>query len=754
MNTPAVTTSNTARAGQPAAASIAATDDDVINLSEWIDILIDRKWLIAAVTALALAGGVAYALISTPIYQSNLLVQVEDAAPDAKGFLGEASSLFEVKTPATGEIQVIRSRMVLGAAVDQTRAYIDAKPHYLPVVGTWLARRADGLSEPGFLGIGGYVNGKESISVVRFDVPAELEDEASFLLTAQGEGKYTLKSSALDQPLTGTVGQPLHRALEGGAIDLLVDKLEGKPGAEFIVSRASQLRTVEELQRRLQLSEQGKQSNVISVVLEDSDRDRLSRILNAIGEQYVQQNVERKAAEAQKTLIFLNEQLPEFKRQLEASEDAYTRFRNKNGTVAFDEEAKGVLAQTIELQTKLLEAQQKRRELAAHFTDANWRVKTIDGQIAAIGKEIGGLNARVSRMPTLQQDALRLERDVRVNSGLYQSLQNNALQLRLVKEGKTGNVRLLDKAAKPKKPVKPQKPLIVALALALGLLAGTALAIVRSWLFRGIQDPQEIEAHTGLSVYSVVPFTAEQKALDQGIAAGAKGIQLLAVTHPESQSIEALRSLRIALQFATLETGNNRVLITGATPSIGKSFVSGNFAAIMAHAGKRVLLIDADMRKGHLNKQFGLPRDNGLSELLSGELSAQQAIRAQVLPNLDILTTGKLPTNPADMLMSESFVRLLDMLSAQYELVVIDTPPVLVATDTAAVAPHMGAVLLVARADQTQLGELTESAKRLAHGGKAVSGVIFNGIDLTRRHYGSQGYRYGGYRYTTYKYNE
>ena len=754
MNTPAVTTSNAARAGQPAAASIAATGDDVINLSEWIDILIDRKWLIAAVTALALAVGVAYALISTPIYQSNLLVQVEDAAPDAKGFLGEASSLFDVKTPATGEIQVIRSRMVLGAAVNQTRAYINAKPHYLPVVGTWLARRANGLSEPGFLGIGGYVNGKESISVVRFDVPAELEDEVSFLLTAQGEGKYTLKSAAMDQPLTGTVGQPLHYALEGGAIDLLIDKLEGKPGAEFIVSRASQLRTVEELQKRLQLSEQGKQSNVISVALEDSDRDRLSRILNAIGEQYVQQNVERKAAEAQKTLLFLDEQLPEFKRQLEASEDAYTHFRNKNGTVAFDEEAKGVLAQTIELQTKLLEAQQKRRELAAHFTDANWRVKTIDGQIAAIGKEIGGLNARVSRMPTLQQDALRLERDVRVNSGLYQSLQNNALQLRLVKEGKTGNVRLLDKAVKPKKPIKPQKPLIVALALALGLLAGAALAIVRSWLFRGIQDPQEIEAHTGLSVYSVVPFTAEQTALNQSIAAGAKGIQLLAVTHPESPSLEALRSLRIALQFATLETGNNRVLITGATPGIGKSFVSGNFAAIMAHAGKRVLLIDADMRKGHLNKQFGLPRENGLSELLSGELSTQQAIRSQVLPNLDILTTGKLPTNPADMLMSESFVRMLDTLSAQYELVIIDTPPVLVATDTAAVAPYMGAVLLVARADQTQLGELTESAKRLAHGGKAVSGVIFNGIDLTRRHYGSQGYRYGGYRYTTYKYNE
>ncbi|BEP35030.1 polysaccharide biosynthesis tyrosine autokinase [Variovorax sp. V59] len=744
-------TSNAARVGQPAART--PVDDDEVYLSEYLDILIDRKWLVVGVTALALVLGGAYALLSAPIYQSNLLIQVEDATPDAKGFLGDASSLFDVKTPATGEIQVIRSRMVLGAAVDQTRFYIDAKPRYLPILGTWLARRADELSNPGFLGIGGYVNGKERIDVARFDVPTEFEDEEPFFVTAQGGGKYTLRHEDLDQPLTGIVGQPLHHVLEGGTIDLLIDKLDGKPGAEFVVLRASWLRTIEDLQKRMQIGEQGKQSNVISVALEDSDRDRLSGILNAIANQYVQQNVERKAAEAQKTLLFLDQQLPEFKRQLEASEDAYTRFRNKNGTVALDEEAKGVLVQTIELQTKLLETQQKRRELAARFTDNNTRVKTIDGQIAAIEKELGGLNARVSRMPTVQQDALRLERDVRVNSGLYLSLQNNALQLRLVKEGKTGNVRLLDKAVKPKEPVKPKKPLVLALALVLGLLAGVVLALVRARFLAGIRDPQEIEAHTGLTVYSVVPFTAEQTVLDQSVAEGAKGIQLLAVTHPESPPIEALRSLRIALQFATLEAGNNRVLITGATPGIGKSFVSGNFAAIMAHAGKRVLLIDADMRKGHLNKQFGLRREGGLSEMLAGELSADQAIRSQVLPNLDVLTTGKLPTNPADMLMSESFIRLLDMVSARYDLVVIDTPPVLVATDTAAVAPHMGAVLLVARADQTQLGELNESAKRLAQAGRTVNGVIFNGIDLTRRHYGSHGYRYGGYRYTEYKYD-
>ncbi|RZL92416.1 MAG: polysaccharide biosynthesis tyrosine autokinase, partial [Variovorax sp.] len=236
------------------------------------------------------------------------------------------------------------------------------------------------------------------------------------------------------------------------------------------------------------------------------------------------------------------------------------------------------------------------------------------------------------------------------------------------------------------------------------------------------------------------------------IAAKAPGNHLMALSHPESPAIESLRSLRIALQFATLEAGNNRVLVTGATPGVGKSFISANFAAIMAAAGKRVLLIDADLRKGHIHQQFGQARERGLSELVAGVLTAEQAIRPQVLPQLDLLTTGKLPSNPADMMMSDTFARLLDTLSEQYELVVIDAPPVLVAADAAAIAPHAGAVLLVARADQTQLGELNESARRLAQAGKAASGVLFNAMDLTRRHYGSYGYRYGGYRYTEYKY--
>ncbi|RIX79404.1 polysaccharide biosynthesis tyrosine autokinase [Acidovorax cavernicola] len=729
-------------------------DDDAINLSEYLDILLDRKWLVAGVTAVALAIGTAYALLATPIYQSNLLIQVEDSAPDAKNFLGDTANLFDVKTPATGEIQIIRSRMVIGGAVEAKQLYIDAQPRYLPIIGEWLARRAKELSNPGFLGMGGYVSGTEAIDITKFNVPPTLEEQKPFTITALAGDQYTLTHPDLAESLTGTVGKVLSQQLPTGTITLVVSRLDGKPGAEFLVSRASLLATTEDLQKRLQLAEQGKQSNVISASLEDSDRDRLQRTLNEIGAQYVRQNVERKAAEAEKTIEFLDRQLPEFKQQLEGSEDAYARFRNQNGTVAFDEEAKAALTMSVQLQTKLLESQQLRRELLSRFTESNPKVRMIDGQIAAVRHEIEGLETRVSAMPVIQRDALRLERDVRVNGELYKSMLNSSLQLRLVKEGKIGNVRLLDTAVEPRRAVKPQKPLVVALSLVLGLLTGVALAILRSKLSSGIRNPQEIEDRLGLNVYSVVPLALEQETILEHIAGGAKGVQLLAVTSPESLAIESLRNLRVSLQLTLMESGNNRVLITGATPGVGKSFVSGNFAVIMAQAGKRVLLIDADLRKGHLQKAFGLPRKGGLAEVLAGDLTPEQAIHTQVIPSLDVLTTGAYPFNPANMMLSSALGELLDDFSKRYDLVVIDSPPVLVAADAAAVAAHAGAVLLVARDNLTQLGELNESIKRLAHAGQQVNGVVFNGMDLSRRHYGNYGYKYGGYRYTEYKYKE
>jgi tyrosine-protein kinase Etk/Wzc len=727
--------------------------DDEINLVEYWDIVVDNRWLVAAVTAIVLAIGTAYAFLARPIYEANLIVQVEDSDASAKSFLGDAARLFDVKTPAAAEIEIIHSRMIVGQAVDNLLLYITATPHYLPMVGGWLARHANGLSDPGFLGFGGYVRGAEKIAVTTFDVPESLEGSA-FTVLARGGGRYTLSNPEGTESWSGTVGAPLEAKTSAGPIKLLVTQLEGKPGAEFLVTRNSRLATIEALQRNLNIAEKGRDSGIIETVLQGSSPVQLSRLLNEIGRLYVQQNVERKAAEAAKTLAFLNLQMPQLKRQLEQAEAVYNRFRQEKGTISLDDEAKTVLAAMLDLHQKLLDTQQKRRELIAKFTPEHPTIKILDRQIAGFNEELAKLEGQVHRLPAVQQDALRLQRDVQVNNDAYQNLQANKLQLQLTREGKIGNVRVIDQAMIPEVPVKPKRLLIVALTSVIGLLCGIGLALARSALNRGIRNPDEIENHVGLNVYSTIPLSPAQPALARFAAERKPGTHVLSALNPDDTAVESLRSLRTALQFAMLEAPNNRVLITGPTPGVGKSFVSTNFANIVAASGKRVLLIDADLRKGHLNHYFGVRRERGLSDVIAGNVATTEAIHREVLPNLDLLTTGVLPPNPADLMMSAALAQVLADCSEHYDLVVLDTPPILVAADTVGVAAQAGTVLLVARAGETQIGELRESAKRLAHAGKTATGVLFNALDLSQRHYGSYGYKYGGYRYREYRYSE
>lgn len=729
-------------------------DDEEVEFGRYLDAVVANRWLIALVTLLVFAAGVAYAYLSRPVYESNLLVQVEDnnEMSSTKSFLGEASSLFDVKTQASAEMEIMRSRMIVGDAVDATRLYIEAHPRYIPLIGGWLSRRAKTLSDPGVLGFGGFTSGTERIDVSRLEVPKRFE-ESPFILTAEEGGRYTLAHKNLDEQLHGSVGQTLEAALPQGAgrIELRVDRLDGKPGAQFVLTRWSTLGTIESLQQRLLLVERGRQSGVISASLQDEDPVRLARILNAIGVQYVKQNIERKAAEAQKTLAFLDQQLPVYKKQLEESEEAYNQYRNQKGTVAFDEEAKLVLSQVVDVQTKLLEAQQKRRELESRFTSEHPAVKTLDSQIAAYNRQIGEIQTRIRGLPAIQQEAVRMERDVRVNTGLYQSLLNQALQLRLVKEGKVGTVRLIDAAQQPEIPVKPKRKVIMLGALGAGLVLGLLLALLRSALIeQRLQDPHEVEENTHLPVFSTIPESSAQASLGKRRLTGASGVRLLAIDQPDDPAVEGLRSLRTAMQFAMLGASNNRVMISGPTPGVGKSFVTANLAALMAATGKKTLLIDADLRRGHLHQYLGLQRHGGLSELIAGSLTVQQTVHRQVLENLDLLATGQLPPNPAELLTSASFARVLEQLSEKYDLIVIDTPPVLVASDATTVAGHAGTVLLVARAGQSTMGELRESTRRLSLGGRAASGILLNGMELKRRNFGA--YKYGRYRYTNYNY--
>jgi len=733
-------------------------DDGETNLLELLDVVLDNRWLIAAVTALVIALGAAYAFLGTPIYEADILVQVEDSkSGNLQSLLGDASSLFDIHSPTSAEIEILGSRLVVGQAVKNLQLYVKVTPKYVPLVGRWLARRATEPSDPGFLGMAGYVSGNESLKVGSFDVPAALEEEEEgederfrVVLTAQGYDLLSPKDVLLGK---GVLGQPLEFAVDGEQGRLLVASAVGKPGATFYLERLSLLKETDKLQQGLVIEEQGRQSGVIRASLEGDDPARIAHTLNEIGTLYVRQNVERKAAEAEKSLTFVGTFLPQLRRQLDDAENKYNQFRNRSGTFDLDAEAKELLDQSVALQTSLLELQQKRQELVARFTPLHPSVKTIDAQIKDINAKLAHLDARINTFPHLQQELLRLNRDVKVDTDLYVSLLNSVQQLRLAKEGQVGNVRLVDTAAVPEERVKPKRAMVVVLAAALGLLAGLALAFLRNSLRPGIKDPADIEQYVGLNVFATVPHADAQLVHARNAKSNVPGIHVLAVLAPQDAAVESLRSLRTALQFAMLDSANNVVLVTGPTPGVGKTFTSANFAAVLGAGNKKVLLVDGDLRKGHLHRYFGMGRVHGLSDVVSGSVKFEDALHRQVVPNVDLLTTGTLPPNPAEVLMTPATLNLIRQLATQYELVIIDSPPVLAASDSAILAPLAGAVFMVARADVTSLGELQESAKRLAQSGAQTRGVIFNDLNVSKRRYGyGLGYKYSRYRYTNYHY--
>jgi tyrosine-protein kinase Etk/Wzc len=715
-------------------------------LVRYVDLLLTNRWMVAGIAAAVFAAGAAYALLARPIYASNLLIQVEDSTGGADSLLGSVSSLFDGKIQAAAEIEILQSRMVVGHAVKNLRLYIDAAPKRFPLIGKAIAARAHGLSRPGLFGFGGYGWGTESIDIGTFDVPKTFEGDR-FELTALPDGRFRLENGDLDQPIEGALGQLVESTQAGGTFRIRVDALHARPGAVFQVERHSELKTLQRLQKHLTVSEIRKQSNVINVSLKGEDPDTVANILNTIGTAYVAQNVKRKSAEAEKSLAFLENVAPQLKQNLEQAEAKYNAMRRKRGTFDLGIEAQAYLQDSIATQATLLALQQKRAEASTRFAAGHPEMQALDRQIDGAKQKIDGLSARLRAFPDIEQDELRLRRDVEVGNEMYVGVLNNIQQLRLVSAGKVGNVREVDNAPVPEEPVEPRKALILALSAILGVMLGVTAAVARESLFGGVKDSSDIERRTGLSVYGTIPDSPMQRTAAATAARRGYIPSLLANESPADAAIESLKSLRTALGLTLLDANNNRVLLTGPSPGVGKSFVSANLAAVMAAAGHRVLLIDADMRRGHLHDSFGVRSAPGLSDLLTGSVSWQDATRHGVSKGLDFIPTGAASQSTSELLLGESTIRLLDEMSAAYDVVIIDTPPVLAVADASILAPHCATTFLVTRARQTTIDEIAESAKQLNRISSGLLGVLFNGIDTRAFGYRT---RYGAYRYAPY----
>ncbi|MCF7454344.1 polysaccharide biosynthesis tyrosine autokinase [Vibrio sp. A1-1] len=704
--------------------------DDEIDLGKLFGIILDAKWLILCTVVLFSIIGVGVAILSTPIYKADALIQIESKSSGGiSAMVGDMGELFSAESSATTEIEIIKSRMILGGTVDKFNLTTVVSPNYMPIIGKGLAR----------------LQGEQiSLSVSRFNTPSYAVGIPLTLEVIDSE-KQTFRLIEDDNNviLEGKVGE----LIEKNGYQFLATEMIAQDGASFTMSKVSKLDAINKLQENLSISERGKQTGIISLSFSGEDRAKIQAILNDISQNYFLQNVQRNSAEAEQSLEFLKGHLPDIKTKLTASEDVLNRFRQENESIDLGLEAQSTLKVMVELEAQLNELTFKESEISQRFTQDHPAYKSLLDKRETLLKEKERLNKQVQKLPKTQREVLRMTRDVEVNQQIYIQLLNKVQELNIIKAGTVGNVRILDNAQSFSKPIKPKKALIVVLATLLGGMAGVAFVLIRAAFHRGVETPDQIE-QIGMPVYASVPKSIQQLEFANKLKRN-KGsndeLVLLAEANPADLSIEALRSLRTSLHFAMMEAKNNVLMISGPAPSIGKTFVSTNFAAVAAKTGQKVLLIDADMRKGYLQQCFGLRWDNGLSDYLSGKTSHSNIIKSTSIDNLDVVTRGQVPPNPSELLMHPRFKSFVDEMSAQYDLVIIDTPPVLAVTDPSIVGAIAGTTLMVARFDQTTLKEIEVAQGRFEQSGVEVKGVILNAVE--KKASNSYGYGYGYYNY-------
>lgn len=674
--------------------SSAASDE--IDLLALFKVLKSSYLKIGFFTLFFIVIGAAYSFLATPIYQVNATLQYDKMSQvSLLDQMSDVMPFANSNSQADSEIEVIKSRMVLGKTV----ADLNLDTHTAPA-GFFDRLWGD----------------KASVAISLYSLPEHLIGEPA-ILTYLGENRYALHIDS--QTVEGKVSE----LLKQDEISLLVSSINAEVGQEFTLIKNARYSTIENLRKTLAIAEVGKGTGIISLEIKGADKAENVQILNSIIQNYVDQNTERKKEVTNNTLLFLDEYLPKVKTKLDNYENQLNAFRKKNESIDLSLEAKSALDSALQVEEKLNELTFKEVEIQQLYTRNHPAYQSLLDKRQKLLREKEKISKNIQKLPNTQQQIVRLTRDVESEQAIYNQLVAKQQELSVLNSGITADVRIIDSAESQPNAVAPKKSLILVLATILGFIVGCAYVIAREFFNNKIKGTEDIDA-LGVNVYATIPFSNYEKKL---IAAGNQ--RPLALENPADTAVEAIRSLRTSVYFSVMNQGNNLVMISSASPGVGKSFVTSNMAVVLANAGKKVLLIDTDLRKGRIHKAFGLSNKTGLSEYLAQQDITQPAIHSGVIENLDVICRGKNVTHSSELLMGERFKHLLDTVKGQYDIVVIDTAPILAITDSAIIGKYVGTSLLIAYYGVNTVKDIELSLKRFKQNDIEITGVILNGID-------------------------
>lgn len=761
---------------------ITNTNDQDSELLPLALLIWSKKYFIGALILAGAIVGISIGLLKTPIYRADALVQLETKKSGIT-LSEDIADLMSNESEAITEIEIIRSRMVIGKTVETMNLDIQAVPRQLPVVGGLISRL--NWSRPDWNWLGSYGWKGESVEIGSLQVASDLIGQP-FTLKAGVDDTFDVVSDN-GTVISGKAGTTLNHP--DGNFSILVDRISAPPGVEFVVSKTSLLAAITAVRKSLRVVEKGRKSNLLQVSMQHNDKSVARAILDEVVRTYVAQNIGRSSEEAENSLEFLRSQMPVVQTDLSEAEAELNEYRLKHESINLDLESAAVLERMVVLDTQISELALEETELARLYTRDHPRYTSLLNKRRQLLDEKDSLATTVQSFPETQQEILRRTRNVEVNQQIYLQLLNKKQELNVLKASTVGSVRIIDSALSHPAPVSPNKQMTMLLCAMLGLMLGCGIVLLRFFLLRNVDSPEDI-SKLGLPVYATVPFSSSQ---EQQSPAG----YILSRDNPAELTVEALRSLRTSLHFGMLENGKGVVSVTGPSPALGKSFVSANLAYLAAESGSKVLLIDADMRRGTVGQIFDIASGTaGLSELLAGAAVVEEVVHSVALTSaqslseqramqkapaskrepeleavlegiklmdspavdsatgdaghaggvLSVISRGKAPPNPSELLMQDRLPEFLKEMSQTYDLIVLDTPPVLAATDAMIIGRYADMNLMVVRHSQTAIHEVEEVTRSFKINKVELSGVILNGYNHKNGKYGQYGYSYG-YQY-------
>lgn len=485
-------------------------------------------------------------------------------------------------------------------------------------------------------------------------------------------------------------------------------------------------------------------TNIIRILVNHGNPQLAADIANKVAEAYIAENLKERTKESRNVREFIEQQLEEMGAKLKNSEEKLTRFK----------EVEVPSGAELTLQNRLADLEMRRQNLLAHYTLSHPDVKNIDEQISQIKEQLKSL-------PQKELEYSRLVREVEINSKLYLELKGKLEMARIAEAEKAGDVSLVDRAIVPASPISPNKPLNYLLGTVIGIMLGLAATFVTEQLDTSIGTIEDVEDYLKLPALGVIPYirTKDEKQRKfiwrlwpRKFNAEEKILRMrnqLLIHYPSSSHIfEAYRILRTGIQTEVFKEKIQRkiLLFSSSGPEEGKSVTISNLAVVMAQGNVRTLLIDADMRRSVIHKMFGLKeREPGLSDVLRGIVKPEEAIRTFTdilmgelgfdetlkvpgLDGLNILTSGSLPTHPAELLASAEMAGLLEKLKEKFDLILIDSPPVLTVADPIILASKADGVILVYLVGKTARSVLGRAKTQLIESGAQVKGIILNNI--------------------------